>query len=183
MKPKKKTWTYVALIIGTAILSPSISKATLIYNPATDHYYSLVNSGSNGSWHNAENNAIALGGHLVTINDAAEESWLRTTFGYTENFWIGFTDTAQEGQWEWISGEPVTYTHWNGGEPNNYAPPSHGEDFAVLNWNDSTGAWNDLDHERTGYTWGIAEVVPEPHSAALFAIVLALIQIRRRIFS
>jgi len=45
------------------------------------------------------------------------------------NLWIGFTDQASEGTWEWISGEAVTYTNWASGEPND----ANGEDYAVMN--------------------------------------------------
>lgn len=129
-----------------------IAQCAPIYNPATGHWYDLVSSGDNGSWDNAENNAIALGGHLVTINDAAEEAWLRANFvavdGQHIRYWIGFNDAAVEGTWVWASGEPVTYTNWDSDEPNNMMPPPIGEDYAVLNWNLTTGGWNDWDHQR-----------------------------------
>jgi len=66
--------TFVVLFAaGTGLCAPT-------FNSTTGHWYDIVSSGSNGSWDNAESNAIALGGHLVTINDAKEESWLRKTF-------------------------------------------------------------------------------------------------------
>jgi hypothetical protein len=60
------------------------------------------------------------GRNLVTINDAAENQFLVNAFGGNELFWIGFTDAVQEGNWQWINGEPVTYTNWASGEPNNF---------------------------------------------------------------
>ncbi|XP_023868431.1 FRAS1-related extracellular matrix protein 1-like [Salvelinus sp. IW2-2015] len=27
-------------------------------------------------------------------------------------FWIGLNDSESRGRWEWVSGEPVTYTNW-----------------------------------------------------------------------
>ena len=71
----------------------SYAHAGFIYNGNT---YELVSSGDDGSWANAQANAEALGGNLVTINDAAEEDWLRAIFGMTERFWIGFTDQDLE---------------------------------------------------------------------------------------
>ncbi len=94
---------------------------------------------------------MGLGGHLVTINDAAERAWLVTTFGSSPYYWIGFNDIAVEGSWVWVNGELTPYTNWAGGEPNNWWS---GEDPAVMNWI-SRGLWNDA--EDFGIWAGIAE--------------------------
>ena len=70
-----------------------------------------------GSWVVTEAQAQALGGHLVTINDAAENEWVRQNFSYLGNLWIGFTDRDVEGTFVWTSSEPVTYTAWNAANP------------------------------------------------------------------
>ena len=91
------------------------------------HTYLLSNV---GSWEEAQAEAQSLGGHLVTINDAVEEDWLHTTFGTAGELWIGLTDKAVEGQFEWVSGEAVTYTNWTPNEPNNHGA---GEDYGIFN--------------------------------------------------
>ncbi|MEM9264082.1 MAG: DUF4347 domain-containing protein [Cyanobacteria bacterium P01_F01_bin.13] len=98
----------------------------------------LLTDGSK-TWEQAQAEAESLGGNLVTINDAAEETWLRQTFGDAERLWIGLNDRQVEGQFEWANGEPVTYLNWASGEPNNF---NGNEDMAALNWN-SQGEWND----------------------------------------
>ncbi|MDW8038004.1 MAG: PEP-CTERM sorting domain-containing protein, partial [Thermoguttaceae bacterium] len=67
--------------------------------------------------------------------------------------WIGFTDSnatstldgkkmpgggSSSNNFQWITGEPVTYTAWGGGEPNN---GGSGEDAAIIR---GDGLWNDL---------------------------------------
>jgi hypothetical protein len=79
--------------------------------------------------------AIAAGGHLASINSAAENALISAMDpGY---IWIGFTDRAVEGQFKWVTNEPVNYTNWAAGEPNNAGD----EDWAVINW--GTDKWND----------------------------------------
>ena len=33
--------------------------------------------------------------------------------------WLGLTDEFEEGNWQWVTGEPLDYTNWYEGEPNN----------------------------------------------------------------
>ena len=79
-----------------------------VLNPANNHSYKRVHC---ESWDDAQAKAIAEDAHLVTINDAAEQQWLVKIFG-TAPCWIGLTDTVEEGEWSWTSGEPLTYFNW-----------------------------------------------------------------------
>ena len=98
---------------------------------------------SNGSmtWTSARQACINMGGHLVTITSAAENNFVFNTW---PSGWIGFTDEAVEGQWRWVTGESVTYTNWNGGEPNN----ANNEDYAQFV---NGGRWNDLPNVSLPY--------------------------------
>ncbi len=80
-------------------------------------YYLLA---SNTTWTVAEDVANQLGGHLVTINDAAEDAWL-ASLGWANgrSLWIGLNDAAVSNVFVWASGQPVTYTNWRPDEPNN----------------------------------------------------------------
>jgi len=161
----------LALVLGLA----GIARADHIWFSYGEHKYALTETP--GTWIANETEAISAGGHLVTINSAEEETWLREQFG-TDKLWIGFNQPPGTPEipesWVWSSGEPVTYTHWAQGEPNNMW--DNGEDKAVMNWA-ADGAWNDLMNDSTelgGY--GIIErnaVVPLPSAIILLGYGLA----------
>ena len=90
-----------------------------------------------GTWTQAQAQAVSLGGNLVTINDEAENQFLVDTFGDTIELWIGFTDQAAEGQFKWVNGEAVTYTNFDGGQPNGDTFQNYGTiNFSPSKWND-----------------------------------------------
>ena len=103
--------------------------------------HSYYRSTGSMTWTSAKQACINMGGHLVTITSAAENNFVFNTW---PSGWIGFTDEAVEGQWRWVTGESVTYTNWNGGEPNN----ANNEDYAQFV---SGGRWNDLPNVSLPY--------------------------------
>ncbi|NEP51446.1 MAG: hypothetical protein F6K65_22650, partial [Moorea sp. SIO3C2] len=115
-----------------------------------------------GTWLSTQAEAQRLGGNLVTINNAIEQSWLNTTFGTNELFWIGLSDRTIEGQWQWVSGETSTYRNWSPGEPNDYRSSSipDGEDYAAMGWGNQ--AWNDLQNYPSQYLRSIIELPSVP---------------------
>ncbi|MDJ0897591.1 MAG: PQQ-dependent sugar dehydrogenase [Xenococcus sp. MO_188.B8] len=151
---------------GASLLAPRTALITiedndivpgaLVYN---GNQYLLTDP--NLTWGAAQKQAEDLGGNLVTINDAAEEDWLKANFGADELFWTGFTDAPAEGQYRWISGQPVTYTNWTPGEPNDQ---DGGQDFAVINFG-PTGQWDDVSGTESRFR-GIIEIGgPNPSSS------------------
>ncbi|MHA2296059.1 MAG: lectin-like protein [Candidatus Hodarchaeales archaeon] len=108
-----------------------------------DHEYQLFTDSK--TWTDAKADCEARGGHLVTISSNEENDFVSGLTEPDTSVWIGFTDEENEGDWRWITGEPVTYTNWDSSEPND-APP--GEDHAELY---SSGKWNDLPGDYGGY--------------------------------
>src|SRR6185503_21148474 len=66
---------------GPAVLDTAI-------NPDNGHVYYLLDK---SDWTSAENAAVALGGHLATIRNTAEDNWIwnRWGNGANRNLWIG----------------------------------------------------------------------------------------------
>ena len=140
--------TALVLLVLAGSLASASPVVGPITNPANGHDYYLLEA---SMWTAAEAEAVSLGGHLVTIDDDAEHDWIYTTELGSAHRWIGFTDAAQEGDWVWISGEPVTYTNWLPGEPSGGQ-----EDYAELDRN----GWNDVTNDGWGVPHqGIVEVV------------------------
>ncbi len=87
-------------------------------------------------WHAAKADCEANGGHLVTISDA-NENYFVSNLANSE-LYIGLTDEENEGVWKWVTGEPVTYLNWGGGQPDNCCG---GEHYVATNWGFTF--WND----------------------------------------
>ena len=157
----------VVLSLTTVAGARAAVLAGPITNAANAHAYYLLSS---NTWTASEAEAVGLGGHLVTINDAAENQWvLNTFFPLTgvpySSLWIGLNDTANEGQFVWANGEPVAFTYWYPGEPNNLG----GEDYASIRHPSEappTGSWNDLADTPNPPTFGVVEV-PTPLPVAV----------------
>jgi hypothetical protein len=107
-------------------------------------YYKSV---ARQTWAEAKWEANNRGGYLATITSQAESDFvynngvkdLSVPVGdYNRGIWIGLNDAMMEGTFVWENGEPVSYTNWEAGEPNNFGP---GEDYVQIQpWN---GKWND----------------------------------------
>jgi Lectin C-type domain len=137
------------------------------------HNYYLVGQ---GSWDDSETFAQSLGGHLVTINDAAENAWLTTNFllpNPTMNPWMGLNDADGNGSWLWASGEAVSYVNWAPGEPSlgfeRYGNIYQGTSSYVGQWNNAPG---------DTVIYGIVEV-PEPSSLAIVSLVFLGLGLRK----
>ncbi|MCX7074533.1 MAG: lectin-like protein, partial [Methylococcales bacterium] len=146
---KLNAFSVVAKDDSNTVSATAIPVQVVVGESYNGHIYLLSTS---ASWNNAEAQAIAMGGHLVTINSLAENSWVGSTFN-VGNFWIGLTDKITEGTFVWASGEILSYTNWNAGEPN-------GENFVQMR--SSPYYWNDAGSTGTdsnGTAMGIIELI------------------------
>jgi hypothetical protein len=103
--------------------------------------HSYYRSTGSMTWTAARQACLNMGGHLVTVTTAAENTFI---FNLWPNGWIGLTDEAVEGQWRWVTGETFSWANWNGGEPNN----SNNEDYIQFV---GGGKWNDLPNTSLPY--------------------------------
>lgn len=158
---------FVAGLLVSTLASGALAAPTLI-GTYQGHKYYVVDAGTVSS---ARAAAVTLGqsegapAYLATLNDAAEETWIRQQLqNPEEQLWIGFSDEVAEGTFVWDNGEPVTYTHWVYSEPTDFGfCPTTGstcpcEDNVTLNGHPNTGGgWNDLAGECWSFR-GLVEV-------------------------
>ncbi|HTE54931.1 MAG TPA: C-type lectin domain-containing protein [Kofleriaceae bacterium] len=101
-------------------------------------------------WGEAEAACAALGGHLAAVTTLAENELVSRVVpdsGPLRDVWIGASDQASEGRFDWVSGDPFDFDHWRDGEPNDGG--QNGEDCAVLEGDENLPGegvqWDDRD--------------------------------------
>ena len=116
------------------------------------------------TWHAAKERCEAMGGHLVTITTKEENDFIKDEVlkGGSLYYWLGATDEENEGTWNWVTGEPWSYTRWRLGQPDNSKNSEHY--LMMYRHSDSfnsnlNGMWNDenvdcseaVDLDRQGF--------------------------------
>ena len=98
-------------------------------------------------WENAERFCEQMGGHLAVISSPLVEAQIRNLLEKASGngYWIGATDKEQEGEWLWVTGEPMDYANWCDSNPDDYDSENGGEDYLEI-YRD--GGWNDNDAEE-----------------------------------
>ncbi len=148
---KDRTLLALCLVALAMLLGGGRAGAQVVFFPGTGHYYQAVTATL--TWASARDDAatrtyFGRHGHLVTITSAAEQAFVVNTFpGALGTSWIGaFQDTTAPdysepaGGFRWVTGEPMQYTAWSPGEPNNGGLGSP-ENFVILGAN---GLWDDF---------------------------------------
>lgn len=155
--------------IKAGVSNEKIEKAVPYYS-GTNHYYEFVSS-AGIHWGDAKKEAermyyIGKQGYLATITSEGEqkfvaslisgEGWLGGTCDYRYIFDKNGNQiykNINESLWHWYwatgpeSGEALTYTNWNSGEPNNYGNEYFLHMLTSYKWND----YNESNSSIKGY--------------------------------
>lgn len=154
-KMKKRVAALTLTLLLALGMLPAASAAVEIPDSAVEfngHYYQYYTNRL--SWEAAQAACSAVGGHLVAINSQEEQTFLENYLSYQNNsalrgkYLIGLHRKVT-GFEQWVTGEPVTYTNWGKGEPDNLGSR---QDMVIFN-NGSTlsgggyridfGQWDD----------------------------------------
>jgi len=156
--------------------------ATPVQWDVNGHWYEVIRTwetpdlpNSGVTWDVAADYATLLGGYLVTITSAEENDFVYSLLEDTDEWiWLGgyqsSTATAPDEGWQWVTGEPWTFTNWavyNERDPygNLYHEPNdqdndadwtyfenHAEDYLMMfnivarDGSEQRGTWNDTDN-------------------------------------
>ncbi|NXU54453.1 MRC1 protein, partial [Turnix velox] len=84
-------------------------------------------------------------GYLASVRDRYEQAFLTSVIGFlpTKYFWIGLSDTEEQGTFKWASEDVVSFTHWNKGMP------GHESGCVAMTTGTSAGLWDVLNCEKT----------------------------------
>jgi hypothetical protein len=193
-----KCFSALAVLVCASVGQAAVIGAGVL-NPANGHTYFLLEP---KSWIDSEAEAVAMGGHLVSIDSSAENQFVLDTFCSGANLrrvlWIGLTDAGTEGNFRWTSGEPRIYTNWFAGEPNNNDGRGGPENYVNFNWhmsfpdalpNTPRGRWVDFRSDGVGGPTrhppppgpfsGVVEIIPEPGTVMCLS-ALGILLARRR---
>lgn len=178
-----------ALIFGGVFLAQSIAfdmtaaQQPPLFNPTNGHYYQRISSFSltfdEVLTKAAGMSHLGVPGHLATITSQDEQDFLNAKFAslgvtYLDDFWLGASDAAVEGEWRWVAGPESGQLFWGGDqtgaafgfhdwgrvpvedgalvEPNNWdGEDANGEDFAYVSFRGRDAQqqlrrprWNDI---------------------------------------
>ena len=169
---------FSGLVIAIALTN--MSMAALVQWKTEDggngHYYEAITL-PGLTFSDAETLAESQGAYLLTITSQAEQDFISEHVianGYRYRIG-GFQPEGSpepDGGWEWITGEPFTYTNWHRGEPNNdISLGLAGEDSLVL-W--IGNQWNDGPGNYRGYEGYVLEMVPQPATILILGFWAAL---------
>lgn len=158
-----KITAFAVLIILGSVAANADPVEWKVVDGGNGHFYELVLV-PGITWPAARDAANASSeSNLVTITSAAENQFIVNNFDLTgQNYWLGgFQTPGSSGVnigWQWVTGEPWSYTNWAGGEPNDSGGAS-GEDgsedalaHAGFGGTATVGKWNDA---PTFYDYGL----------------------------
>lgn len=106
------------------------------------------------TWTEAKQKCESLGAHLATITSKDENTFVLNNVAdrsKESSGWLGGTDAASEGNWQWVTGEIWSFSDW--GQGSGYQEPNNGlgggaenilgyflsSVYVAGSWNDYTG--------------------------------------------
>ncbi len=159
------------------------------------HFYEVVLSGPI-SWPEADSEAKDRGGYLATLTSLAENEFV---FSLVDNdeFWMPFPQyninlgpliggfqppgsPEPDGNWQWVTGEPFTFTNWHSGEPSNFGLEGAEDALQFYNspFDHRAGTWNDTTGDASSLALAYVVEYPVPETSSLVLALMGLASCR-----
>jgi len=120
---------------------PCTDPGALAWSQNGHCYFALA--GPPRNWSTQRDACVSAGAHLVTITSQEENAFVSQMVGVQDR-WIGLRKPQAGEPFSWVTGEPVSYTAWDAGEPN-----ETGEACARLRANTNPQTWADRPCNQT----------------------------------
>ncbi len=117
------------------------------------HTYYISNQAT--SWQRADSMAKSIGGHLVSITTAAENTFLTLNMLLSSG-WTGLNDSLNEGTFVWSNGEPFIYSNWSLLQPDN----AGNSDYVLFS--SLLGLWDDQKNSLNNFIIEFDCLAPTP---------------------
>ena len=143
------------VVVGTASAADAPAVEWKVSDGGNGHWYQFSNWGTFSTWEAANQAATSRRAHLVTLQSAQEEDFVRSLVGSgscapasSEVLIGGYQpDGSQEpgGGWRWVTDEPFTYTNWRS-TPGQIEPNNSGQSSGNFEWTcliNTVSGWND----------------------------------------
>lgn len=114
-------------------------------------FYVSEDSGDRVNWDDARQRCIDMGSDLAEPKDMVDfVEYIKESYNNSRNtIWLGATDKAAEGEWFWLSGEPVPPAMWKGWPGKQ---PSGDGNCMEIHWRQKDGFYmNDWYCRNKGY--------------------------------
>jgi hypothetical protein len=169
--------TSVALFAGLAGAQPE----PWVHPDGSIHYYDAISTPGGMNWIAAFDSADDHGGYLATITSQPENDfifslvdsnlyWYKRPDLDLAGPWIGgtqdFGSPEPDSGWHWVTDEPMGYTDWSPGEPDNQGNEN------ALHFGESAGVrvptWDDLDRLDDSIRGFVRELSADSTTVGLF---------------
>lgn len=155
----------INVLLAASITLTTVSWATAagddikIPEDATEyngHYYKVYHDSM--MWSEAKAMCESIGGHLATVSDANEQTFLETLvslYPQKENYWLGGFYSDEIRNWVWVDGSSFVYSNWDVRQPDNNSGDEEflrmvNQDITYSNWSAHMGKWNDTADSADG---------------------------------
>ncbi|XP_070582570.1 macrophage mannose receptor 1-like [Erythrolamprus reginae] len=107
-------------------------------------FYCYLIGKTSGTFSEAKTSCEKNQGFLISVENRFEQAFLTSQIGHhpEKYFWIGLSDVAKPGTFNWTNGDPIQFTHWNVKMPG----PNPG--CVAMRTGDAAGLWDVVNCEE-----------------------------------